>query len=97
MIDKQSIETRVIELISEHFNTPKENIKRSTTFQGGGQAGADDIGADSLDVVEFVMELEDEFEIQIPDTDAEKIRTVGDVIDYIVAKLEERKTQEQQL
>lgn len=97
MIDKQSIETRVIELISEHFNTPKDNIKRSTTLlQGGGQAGADDIGADSLDVVEFIMELEEEFDIQIPDTDAEKIRTVGDVIDYIVAKLEERKTQEQQ-
>jgi acyl carrier protein len=96
VIDKQSIENRVIDLISEHFNTPRENIKRSTTFQGGGQAGADDIGADSLDVVEFIMEVEEEFDIQVPDTDAEKIRTVGDVIDYIVAKLEERKTQEQQ-
>jgi acyl carrier protein len=42
------------------------------------------------------MEVEEEFDIQVPDTDAEKIRTVGDVIDYIVAKLEERKTQEQQ-
>jgi acyl carrier protein len=96
VIDKQSIENRVIDLISEHFNTPRENIKRSTTIQGGGQAGADDIGADSLDVVEFIMEVEEEFDIQVPDTDAEKIRTVGDVIDYIVAKLEERKTQEQQ-
>lgn len=97
MIDKQAIETRVIELISEHFNTPKENIKHSTTFQGGGQAGPNDVGADSLELVEFVMELEEAFNIQIPDTDYEKFRTVADVIDYVAAKLEQRQTPEQQL
>ncbi len=46
-----------------------------------------DLGADSLDTVELVMELEDEFEISIPDEDAEKIQTVGNAIDYITTKL----------
>ena len=43
----------------------------------------DDLGADSLDIVELVMELEEEFDIEIPDADAEKVVTVGDVVDYI--------------
>lgn len=43
----------------------------------------DDLGADSLDIVELIMALEEEFDIEIPDTDAEKIVTVGDVVDYI--------------
>ncbi len=46
-----------------------------------------DLGADSLDTVELVMELEDEFEVSIPDEDAEKIQTVGNAIDYITSKL----------
>ncbi len=94
MSDKQSIEARVIEMISEHFNTPKENIKRTTTIQGGQEVGPEDIGADSLDVVEFIMELEDEFDIQIPDSDAEKIKTVGEIIDYVEHAVAEKKAQE---
>ena len=43
----------------------------------------DDLGADSLDIVELVMALEEEFDLEIPDTDAEKVVTVGDVVDYI--------------
>jgi acyl carrier protein len=71
-----SVEPRVIAIVSDHFAYDKEKIKRSTTF-------IEDIGADSLDIVEFVMELEEEFDIQIPDDQAEKIKTVGEAIDYI--------------
>ncbi len=71
-----SVEKRVIDIVAEHFAYDKEKITRTTTF-------IEDIGADSLDIVEFVMELEEEFDIQIPDEHAEKIKTVGEVIDYI--------------
>ena len=71
-----SVEKRVIDIVAEHFAYYKKNITRTTTF-------IEDIGADSLDIVEFVMELEEEFDIQIPDEHAEKIKTVGEVIDYI--------------
>jgi acyl carrier protein len=71
-----SVEQRVIDIVSEHFAYDKEKITRNTTF-------IEDIGADSLDIVEFVMELEEEFDIQIPDDQAEKIKTVGEAVDYI--------------
>lgn len=71
-----SVEQRVIDIVSEHFAYDKEKINRNTTF-------IEDIGADSLDIVEFVMELEEEFDIQIPDDQAEKIKTVGEAVDYI--------------
>lgn len=71
-----SVEQRVIAIVSEHFAYDKEKIKTSTTF-------IEDIGADSLDIVEFVMELEEEFDIQIPDDQAEKIKTVGEAIAFI--------------
>lgn len=71
-----SVEQRVIDIVAEHFVYDKEKITRATTF-------IEDIGADSLDIVEFVMELEEEFDIQIPDEHAEKIKTVGEVVDYI--------------
>ncbi len=58
---------------------PQEEITRASSF-------VDDLKADSLDVVELVMEFEDEFEITIPDDDYEKIRTVGDAITYIEEK-----------
>ena len=74
-----SVEQRVIEIVCNHLAVNKETVTRSTRFQ-------EDIGADSLDIVELVMELEEEFDIQIPDTDAEKIKTVGEAIDYIEAK-----------
>ena len=71
-----SVEQRVIEIVCEHLAVSKEQVTRATNFQ-------DDIGADSLDIVELIMELEEEFDIQIPDDQAEKIKTVGEAIDYI--------------
>ena len=49
----------------------------------------DDLGADSLDLVELIMALEEEFDMEIPDEDAEKITTVGDVVDYIKSRVDE--------
>lgn len=64
-------------IIVEQLGVEEELVKREATF-------VDDLAADSLDIVELVMGIEEEFEIQIPDSDAEKIVTVGDVVDYIV-------------
>ena len=71
-----SVEQRVIEIVCEHLAVNKETVTRTTSF-------IEDIGADSLDIVELVMELEEEFDIQIPDDQAEKIKTVGEAVDYI--------------
>jgi acyl carrier protein len=73
----------VIEIVCEHLAVSKEQVTRTTSF-------IEDIGADSLDIVELVMELEEEFDVQIPDTDAEKIKTVGEAIDYIEKKQKEK-------
>lgn len=72
-------EEKVIGIVSEQLGVPKEEVSRSSSF-------VDDLKADSLDVVELVMEFEDEFGIQIPDEDYDKIKTVGDAIDYIDEK-----------
>jgi acyl carrier protein len=71
-----TVEDRVIDLVCEHLGVNRDQVTRQTSFQ-------DDVGADSLDIVELVMELEEEFEITIPDDQAEKIKTVGEAIDYI--------------
>ena len=71
-----SVEERVIDIVCENLGVSREQVNRNTSFQ-------DDIGADSLDIVELIMELEEEFEITIPDDQAEKIKTVGEAIDYI--------------
>ncbi len=76
---RANIEEKVIGIVSEQLGVPKDEVKRESSF-------VDDLKADSLDVVELVMEFEDEFEITIPDDDYEKIRTVGDAIDYIEQK-----------
>ncbi len=67
---------RISSMIIERFGVDAEKISRDLTFQ-------EDLGADSLDVVELIMELEDVFSIQISDEDAERIITVGDAVDYI--------------
>lgn len=78
-----SVEEKVVDIVCEHLAVNKDSVKRETSF-------IDDIGADSLDIVELVMELEEEFDIQIPDEHAEKIKTVGEAIDYIEAKIKEK-------
>ena len=76
-VDVQQIETKVIEIISEQMGVDKAEITRETSF-------INDLNADSLDTVELVMEFEDEFDMSIPDEEAEKIQTVGAAVDYIV-------------
>ena len=75
------IEAKVIEIVSEQMGVDKSEITRETSF-------VNDLNADSLDTVELVMEFEEEFEINIPDEEAEKIQTVGMAIDYIKAHLD---------
>lgn len=77
-VDVQAIEKRVVEIISEQMGADKAEISRETSF-------INDLNADSLDTVELVMEFEDEFDMSIPDEEAEKIQTVGAAIDYIAA------------
>ena len=71
-----SVEEQVINIVSEQLGVEKKNIKRESNF-------VNDLGADSLDTVELVMELEEEFDISIPEDAAEKIQTVGEAIDHI--------------
>jgi len=75
-INMQEIESKVIEIVSEQMGVDKTEITRDTSF-------INDLNADSLDTVELVMEFEDEFDMSIPDEEAEKIQTVGAAIDYI--------------
>jgi len=70
------IEEKVIEIVAEQMGVDKSEITRETSF-------VNDLSADSLDTVELVMEFEDEFELSIPDEEAEKIQTVGQAIDHI--------------
>jgi acyl carrier protein len=72
---KEIIE-KVKQIISEQLGVEESEVTPSASF-------VDDLGADSLDTVELVMALEEQFDIEIPDEDAEKIRTVQDAIDYI--------------
>lgn len=74
-----SVEDKVFDIVSEQLNVPKEEITKESKF-------FDDLKADSLDVVELVMEFEEAFDITIPDEDYEKIKSVGDAISYIEAK-----------
>jgi acyl carrier protein len=71
-----TIEERVIKIVSEQLGVEKDKIKAETHF-------VNDLGADSLDTVELVMELESEFDISIPEEAAEKIQRVGEAVDYI--------------
>ena len=75
-----TIEERVVEIVAEQMGVDKAQVTRETSF-------VNDLGADSLDTVALVMEFEDEFDISIPDEDAEKIQTVGQAIDYVEAHL----------
>jgi acyl carrier protein len=76
-VDLQAIENKVVDIISEQMGVDKNEISKETSF-------INDLNADSLDTVELVMEFEDEFDMSIPDEEAEKIQTVGAAIDYIL-------------
>ena len=75
-MSSEEIFEKVKKIIVEQLGVAETSITMEASF-------IDDLGADSLDIVELVMALEEEFDIEIPDADAEKVVTVGDVVDYI--------------
>ena len=75
------LEERVTELIVKQLGVSRDEVVGRASF-------VDDLGADSLDIVELVMSLEEAFDIEIPDEDAEKIQTIGDAIAYLKERLE---------
>ena len=74
-----TVQPKVKEVIVEQLGVDPERVRPEASF-------IDDLGADSLDIVELVMAMEEEFGIEIPDEDAEKLKTVGDVASYLQAK-----------
>ena len=75
-MSSEEIFDKVKEIIIEQLGVTESSITMEASF-------IDDLGADSLDIVELIMALEEAFDIEIPDADAEKVATVGDVVDYI--------------
>ena len=71
-----ALEARVREIIAEQLGISEDEIQPESSFM-------EDLGADSLDVVELVMALEEEFELEIPDEDSEKLKTVGNLVQYL--------------
>lgn len=76
MTDMAALETKVKDIIAEELGVEKEKLTAEASFM-------EDLGADSLDTVELVMAFEKEFDIDIPDEEAEKLRTVGDALKYL--------------
>ncbi|MDW7995615.1 MAG: acyl carrier protein [Gemmatales bacterium] len=83
------MEKRVVETIAEQLGVNRSEVKRETNL-------LTDLNADSLDVVEIIMQLEEEFQIKIPDAEQEKIQTVGQAIDLIEKLLKEKAQQVEQ-
>lgn len=77
--ENMSLQPKVLKIIEEQLGVDPERVKPESSF-------IDDLGADSLDIVELVMAMEEEFDIEIPDEDAEKLRTVSDVMKYLSTK-----------
>ena len=77
--EKMSIHPKVKDIIVEQLGVDPEKVKSEASF-------IDDLGADSLDIVELVMAMEEEFDLEIPDEDAEKLKTVQDVATYLEKK-----------
>mgnify|MGYP004580914933 FL=1 len=75
-MSSEEIFDKVKEIIIEQLGATESSITMEASF-------IDDLGADSLDIVELIMALEEEFDLEIPDSDAEKVVTVGDVVEYI--------------
>ena len=81
MATREEIEVKVKDIVSEQMGVDKGEITLETSF-------VNDLNADSLDTVELVMELEDEFDMNIPDEDAEKIQTVGAAVEFIEKQIQ---------
>ena len=77
-MEKQQVVDKIAQLLAERFNVAADSITSDTNFQN-------DLQADSIDMVEFELELEDDFGAEIPDEEAAKIQTVGQAVDYIVS------------
>ena len=78
-MDREQVLESLKDILVEQLSVNKEDIKEDSKF-------VDDFGADSLDTVEIIMAIEENFELEIPDQEAEKITTVGQAVDYIVSK-----------
>lgn len=77
-VTEEEIFNKIKDLITDNFEIDPAKITKNTSF-------TEDLDADSIDLVEFILQLEDEFSSEIPDEDAEKIKTVGDAVAYIKA------------
>ncbi len=81
MSDSQKTQDKVFQIVSDQMSVDVGELSRETSF-------VNDLNADSLDTVELVMELEDEFSMTIPDEEAESLKTVGEAVDYVLKQLE---------
>jgi acyl carrier protein len=75
--DRSEVSGKIMEIVAEKLDKPKDEIGEDKSFQI-------DLGADSLDLVELIMDMEDAFDISIPEEEAQKIQTIGDAIDYVM-------------
>ena len=82
-VNEKEVEEKVKQIIAEKYGVDPSELKPETRF-------IEDLGADSLSTIELVAELEDAFQIEIPDEDAEKNQTVGEAIEYIIKRLKEK-------
>ena len=76
----EEVKNKLKEIVMDRLNAEEDQIKPEASF-------VEDLGADSLDIVELIMGIEEEFDIEIPDEDAEKLTTVGEAMNYIKSKL----------
>lgn len=76
----EEVQSKLKEIVMDRLNAEEEQIKPEASF-------VEDLGADSLDIVELIMGIEEEFDIEIPDEDAEKLTTVGEAMEYVKGKL----------
>ena len=79
-LDTKQLEVKLIKIVAEKLNIEEKNVTTASRFQ-------EDLGADSLDIVELLMEIEEEFGVNISDDESERLRTVGDAVKFISAKL----------
>ena len=76
----EEVQSKLKEIVMDRLNAEEDQIKSEASF-------VEDLGADSLDIVELIMGIEEEFDIEIPDEDAEKLTTVGEAMEYVKTKL----------